>query len=389
LKNSKEEYPYIPYGKQDISREDVDAIIEQLQSIWITQGPKIQEFENGVSSYVGGKYGVAVSSCTGALHLACIALGLESGDRLWTVPNTFVASSNCALYCGAEVDFVDIDPISYCMDVDALAEKLERAKRSNTLPKIVVPVHFAGQSCDMKRIHELGQQYGFKIIEDAAHAIGGTYDGNPVGSCRYSDITVFSFHPVKILTTGEGGMLVTQSDVIAERLMHLRTHGIVRDDACLEQGAWYYEMRELGYHYRITDIQAALGVSQLARVDSFLEKRRELVATYNEKLEQLPLILPTVKSGVESAWHLYVIQNQSDKITRRELFDAMRARGIIVNVHYIPVYWQPVYQKLGFQKGYCPVAEEYYANAMSIPLFYGLLEEEQERVVQSLHELLS
>lgn len=380
--------PIIPYARQNIESDDIEAVVEQLHSLWITQGPKINEFEESICELVGAKYATAVSSCTAAIHISCLALGLSKGDRLWTVPNTFVASSNAALYCGAEVDFVDIDPDTYCMSMDRLEEKLVKAKEVNLLPKIVVAVHFAGHSCNMKRLKDLSDQYGFFVIEDAAHAMGGTYLDFPVGSSHFSDITVFSFHPVKILTTGEGGMAVTNRLDISERLQRLRTHGIVRDEACLEEGDWYYEMRELGYHYRMTDIQAALGCSQVKRLKPFIDRRRELVKQYHEKLQDLPLKLPQEQGGVCSAWHLYVVQNLSEKVTRKELFDFMRSNNVVVNVHYIPVYWQPVYQKLGFERGLCPVAEAYYENAISIPMFYELSNDEQDRVVQLLKQVL-
>ena len=380
--------PYIPYARQSIVEEDLDAVVDQLQSLWVTQGPKIEEFESSVSEYVGSAHAIAVSSCTAALHLACLALEIGKGDLLWTVPNTFVASSNCGLYCGAEVDFVDIDARTLCMDVDALALKLEQAQELAKLPSVLVAVHFSGSSCDMERIFQLSKKYGFKVIEDAAHAIGGTYNELKVGSCKYSDITVFSFHPVKILTTGEGGMLVTNDENLAKRVRKLRTHGIVRDDACLEVGAWYYEMEEMGYHYRMTDIQAALGCSQMKRLDAFVARRKELVQYYNEQLSGLPLILPTEAEGISSSWHLYVIQVQSDRISRKEVFDFMREKNVIVNVHYIPVYWQPFYEKLGFHRGYCPVSENYYENAISIPLFYDLKKKEQDRVIELLKSIL-
>ena len=379
----------IPYGRQAISAQDEDAVIEVLRSDWLTQGPLVPRFEQVVAAKVGARHGVAVNSATSALHIACMALGLGPGDRLWTSPITFVASSNCALYCGAAVDFVDIDARTYNMGVPALAEKLEAAQRTNTLPKIVMPVHFAGQSADMVGIHALAQRYGFRIIEDASHAVGGEYRGAPIGNCAYSDIAVFSFHPVKIITTAEGGMAMTNDAQLARRMQLLRSHGTTRVPEEMQEvdpGAWYYEQLALGYNYRMTDLHAALGVSQHQRIDEFVGRRRELARAYDEMLRDLPLKLPAQYSDGRSAFHLYVVQTDRARgaVDRRVLFDRLRAAGIGVNVHYIPVHLQPYYRKLGFRPGQFPQAEEYYANAISLPMYFGLSSAQQEQVVAAL-----
>ena len=382
--------PVIPYARQSINPEDLDSVREVLQSDWLTQGPTIERFEEAVSRYCDATHGVAVSSGTGGLHLAYMALGLGPGDRLWTSPNTFVATANAARYCGAEVDFVDIDPRTYNMSVQALHEKLEIAQREGVLPKIVVPVHFAGQPCDMEAIHALSQRYGFRVVEDAAHAIGATGPGEKTGSCNLADIAVFSFHAVKIITTAEGGMIMCRDDSLAARLRRLRSHGITRDRSEMtsaNEGAWYYEQMELGFHYRMTDVQAALGVSQLRRIDKFLERRRTLVERYNRALEKLPVIVPTVAPNTRSAWHLYVIQLVG-AVDRRKVFDVMRSDQILVNVHYIPVHLQPYYRRLGFGPGYCPNVEAYYSRTLTLPLYPDLTEQEQDRVVRSLANAL-
>ncbi|MFN3883355.1 MAG: UDP-4-amino-4,6-dideoxy-N-acetyl-beta-L-altrosamine transaminase [Rhodocyclaceae bacterium] len=381
----------IPYGRQDISEADVAAVAAVLRSDWLTQGPTVARFEQAVASRCGAAHAVAVNSATSALHLACLALGLGPGDRLWTSPITFVASANCARYCGAEVDFVDIDPATGNLSVARLAEKLERAATSGRLPKIVVPVHFAGRPCEMAAIHALGRRYGFRIIEDASHAIGARYRGEPVGNCRYSDITVFSFHPVKIITTGEGGMALTNDAVLAETMALLRSHGITRDPAHMDrppEGAWYYQQVALGFNYRMTDIQAALGLSQLQRLDAFVARRWELAQRYNQRLAGLPLTLPDGPDGAHSAWHLYVIRLQLDRIrkTHREVFDALRAAGIGVNLHYIPVHLQPYYRRLGFGPGDFPEAERHYAEAISLPIYATLGETRQDEVITALEE---
>ncbi|WP_256874491.1 UDP-4-amino-4,6-dideoxy-N-acetyl-beta-L-altrosamine transaminase [Nostoc sp. C057] len=385
---------YIPYGRQDINQEDIDAVIEVLRSDWITQGPAIERFEQAVANYCGAKYAVAVSSATAALHIACFAAGLGQGDILWTSPNTFVASANCGLYCGAKVDFVDINPNTYNLSVDELESKLAEAEKQGCLPKILIPVHFAGQSCEMEQIAALSQRYGFKIIEDASHAIGGSYQGNFIGSCQFSDMAVFSFHPVKIITTGEGGMVLTNQDELYQRLIRLRSHGITRNPDLMQgesHGSWYYQQLELGFNYRMTDIQAALGASQLQRLDKFVERRQLIAQRYNQLLQDLPLILPWQHPDSESSWHLYVIRLKLDKInkTHRQIFEELRSTGVGVNLHYIPVHIQPYYQKLGFQLGDFPKVEQYYEEAITIPLYYGLNEESQDKVVIPLRESLT
>ena len=385
---------YIPYGRQDITQEDIDAVVEVLHSDWITQGPAIERFEQAVADYCGAKYAVAVSSATAALHIACLASGLEQDDIFWTSPNTFVASANCGLYCGAKVDFVDIDPNTYNLSMDELERKLVWAQKQGCLPKVLIPVHLTGQSCEMQQISALSQHYGFRIIEDASHAIGGTYQNQFVGSCQFSDMAVFSFHPVKIITTGEGGMVLTNREDLYQKLIRLRTHGITRDINLIQgetHGAWYYQQLELGFNYRITDIQAALGASQLQRLDEFVERRRFLAQRYNKLLQALPLTLPWKHPDTNSSWHLYVIRLKLDKInkTHRQVFEELRSAGIGVNLHYIPVHFQPYYQKLGFNYGDFPQAESYYREAISLPMYYGLSQEDQDRVVMSLEEILS
>ncbi len=370
----------IPYGRQDISEADIAAVVEVLRSDFITQGPAVPLFENAVAEYCGVARAIAVNSATSALHVACLALGVGPGDIVWTSPITFVASANCALYCGATVDFVDIDEDTGNMSVDALREKLEAAKITNTLPKVVIPVHLCGTSCDMQAIRALGEQYGFRIIEDASHAIGGMYLDLPVGSCTYSDITVFSFHPVKIITTGEGGMALTNDAGLAQTMDLLRSHGVTRDPTLLTResdGGWYYEQVALGFNYRMTDIQAALGYSQLARLDEFVHRRHQIADWYDEHLAGLPLTLAVRPSDTYSALHLYVVQIELDQAARshREVFDSLRSQGIGVNLHYIPVYTHPYYQQLGFKAGLCPAAEAYYSRAISIPMFPNLAAE--------------
>lgn len=384
----------IPYGRQYIDQADIDAVTAVLTSDFLTQGPAVPAFEQAVAKLVGAKHGVAMNSATSALHVACLALGLGKGDTLWTTPNTFVASANCALYCGASVDFVDIDPNSLNLSIDALAGKLLKSEQTGTLPKIVVAVDFAGRPCDWPALRSLANQYGFYLIDDASHAIGADYDGSMLGGAEWADITIFSFHPVKIITTAEGGMALTQSESLAEKLRLLRSHGITRDPAWLEQpdtGAWYYEQQALGYNYRMTDIQAALGLSQLKHLQEWVLRRRQLAHQYQTQLAELPLILPSFDSLAHSAWHLYVIQLDAGKtdLSRRVVFDALRAADIGVNVHYIPVYWQPYYRQLGFEKGLCPNAEAYYQQAISIPMYAGLTDENQSKVIDSLATILS
>jgi len=383
----------IPYGRQDITSEDVSAVVEVLQSDWLTQGPNIERFENAVASYCGALHGVAVCNATSALHLACLALSLGPGDWLWTSPNTFVASANCAIYCGAQVDFVDIDPQTYNISIELLARKLDQARRSGMLPKVLVPVHFSGQSCNMREIAELGKEYGFRIIEDASHAIGAEYLEAKVGNCRYSDITVFSFHPVKIITTGEGGMALTNDISLSRRIALLRSHGITRDSELMlgeSEGPWYYQQVALGFNYRMTDIQAALGISQLTRVDEFVKRRRYLAARYKSLLSGLPVVTPFQHASGQSAWHLYVVRVMPESAQlRRKVFDFLRNSGINVNVHYIPVHLQPFYRRMGFNPGDFPNAEAYYGSAISLPLYYGLTEDEQDYVVDELRSAIS
>lgn len=381
----------IPYARQNIDEQDIDAVVEVLKSDWLTQGPMVDRFENDLRRYCGADHAVAVSSGTAGLHLAYLALDLGPGDCLWTVPNTFVATANAARYCGADVDFVDIDARSWNMSVDALREKLEQAQRHSRLPKIVVPVHFGGQPCDMPAIHALAREYGFRVVEDAAHAVGAEGPGGKVGNSRFSDITLFSFHPVKIITTAEGGLLLCRDERVAARLRRLRSHGTTRDAAEMtdgSQGAWYYEQHELGYHYRMTDIQAALGSSQLRRIEEFLGRRRALVERYGRGLESLPVICPREDPRVRSSWHLYVIELAGSNPDRRKVFDRMRADQILVNVHYSPVHLQPYYRALGFKPGYCPNAERYYARALTLPLYPDLTEEMQDQVIESLGRAL-
>ncbi len=380
----------IPYGRQDISEEDISSVIEVLKSDFLTQGPVVPAFEQAVANYCGVKHGVAVNSATSALHIACMALEVKKDDIVWTSPITFVASANCAIYCGANVDFVDIDPITYNMSLIALKEKLQIAETNGKLPKVVIPVHLAGQSCEMEEISLLAKKYGFKVIEDASHGIGGKYKGLPVGNCKYSDITVFSFHPVKIITTGEGGMCMTNDSELAKHLTRYRSHGITRHSSEMTQipdGPWYYEQIELGYNYRMTDINAALGLSQMKKLNMFVTKRHQIAKVYNEKLhETSSILLPFQHKDTYSAYHLYIIRCKqfSKGETRLQLFEKLRSAGILVNLHYIPVYRHPYYQKLGFKREDFPEAENYYAEAISIPIHTVLSDEDQKFVINQI-----
>lgn len=379
----------IPYGRQDITQSDIDAVVSVLQSDFLTQGPIVPKFEQALASYCGTAHAVAVNSATSALHIACLALDLGPGEWLWTSPITFVASANCGLYCGAKVDFVDIDPRTYNLCPQALERKLEQAEREGKLPKVVVPVHLCGQSCDMQAIHALAQRYGFKIIEDASHAIGGRYQGHPIGNCEYSDITVFSFHPVKIITTAEGGMALTKNAELASKMALLRSHGITRDPAQMTRepdGPWYYQQIALGFNYRMTELQAALGVSQMGRLDEYVARRHQLAQRYDELLANLPVTTPWQLPGNYSGLHLYVICLQLDKISRDygEVFDSLRKQGIGVNLHYVPVHTQPYYEQMGFKVGDYPQAESYYREAVSLPMYQTLTNGQQEKVVAAL-----
>lgn len=384
----------IPYGRQNISEEDIKAVTDVLHSDFITQGPTVPKFEKAVADYCGAKYAVAVNSATSALHLACLSLGVSAGDIVWTSPITFVASANCALYCGAQIDFVDIDPATCNMSITALDKKLIQAKRDNCLPKVLIPVHFAGQSCDMKSIAKLSKAYGFKVIEDASHAIGGKYLNKPIGNCQYSDITVFSFHPVKIITTGEGGMLTTNNEDIERKMKLLRSHGITYDIDHMKHksdGLWSYQQIDLGFNYRMTDLQAALGLSQIQRLNEFVAKRNTVAKYYNEHLAGLPITFLRQDVDNYSTFHLYVIRIQLGKIekTQVEVFELLRKEGIGVNLHYIPVYRQPYYEKLGFPKGYCMEAEKYFEEAISLPIYPTLSNEDKNKIVLALQKILN
>lgn len=381
----------IPYGRQNISDDDIQAVKRTLQSDYITQGPAVAAFERRLAELTDSAHAVAFNSATSALHAACLALEVGPGHLVWTSPISFVASSNCALYCGADIDFIDIESDTFNMSVAALAAKLEQAERNGRLPQVVIPVHLAGQACDMQEIGALAKRYGFRVIEDASHAVGGSYQGRPVGNCRYSDITIFSFHPVKIITSGEGGMAMTQDESLAQALRLYCSHGITRDPALMRgqnEGPWYYEQVALGFNYRMTDIQAALGESQCDRLAEFVERRNRLAARYDVLLEGLPVRTPVRHNNRISAFHLYVVR-LDNPARRRDVFESMREAGIGVNVHYIPIYKQPYYRDLGFPPDYCPSAEDYYASAITIPLFPDLTDEEQEIVVAELRRALA
>jgi UDP-4-amino-4,6-dideoxy-N-acetyl-beta-L-altrosamine transaminase len=385
----------IPYGRQDISQADIDAVVEILRSDFLTQGPAVPMFEKAIASYCGVGHAVAANSATSALHMACLALDLGPGDRLWTSPITFVASANCALYCGAQVDFVDIDPRTYTLSVECLAEKLARAEKAGKLPKVVVPVHLCGQSCDMAGIYALSQQYGFRIIEDASHAIGGKHCNEPIGNCRYSDIVVLSFHPVKIITAGEGGMALTNVPSLAERMRLYCSHGITNDARKMlarpEGEIWNYQQIGLGYNYRITDIQAALGASQVTRLDEFVAKRHRIAQRYDDALADLPLRTPWQHPANYSSYHLYPVRIDmgASRQNQQAVYSALQAAGIGVNLHYIPVYRQPYYETMGFEAGLCPESECYYKEALSLPIYPALSEIQQDKVVGCLREAIS
>lgn len=380
----------IYYGKQCIDEQDINAAIEVLKSDFLTQGPAIEKFEQAVAEYCEAKYAVAVTNATSALHIACMAAGLGTGDILWTSPITFTASANCGRYCGADVDFVDIDNDTYNMSVTALKEKLEKAE---VKPKVVVPVHLAGQSCDMEEIHKLAEQYGFTVIEDASHAIGADYKDTKVGCCKYSDMVVFSFHPVKIITTGEGGMVLTNNENLYKKLTLYRSHCITRNPELMTKeadGPWYYQQIGLGFNYRMTDVQAALGYSQLTKVDKFVARRRQLAARYNELLKDLPVKLPYQNPETNSSWHLYLVRVDFSKVnkTKKQIFAEMKEKGVCLNLHYIPVHTQPYYQNLGFKNGDFPVSEKYYEEVFTLPIYYSLTDEEQDYIVNALKEVL-
>jgi len=381
---------FLPYGRQQIDEADVEAVVDVLRSDYLTQGPAVERFEGAVKSFCGAGHGVAVASGTAALHAALKVLGVGHGDRVWTSPITFVASANAARYCGASVDFVDVDPGTVNLSPQALGAKLQAAEQSGTLPKVVIPVHFGGQSCAMDEIHALAGRYGFRIVEDAAHALGGDYLGERVGNCRWSDIVTHSFHPVKIVTTGEGGMLTTNDAELARKAATFRTHGITRDPARMmgeSDGPWYYQQLELGYHYRMTDLQAALGTSQMGKLEAFVARRREIAALYNEALRGLPMEPLARDTRARSAWHLYVVRLNS--AVRRPVFEALRAAGIGVNVHYIPVHLQPDYRRLGFEPGMFPEAERYYGECLTLPMFPGMTEADVERVRDALTKAIA
>ncbi len=384
----------IPYGKQDISKQDIDAVTDVLCSDFITQGDQVPLFEKTLTNYCGAAHGVAVNSGTSALHIACLALGVGKGDWVWTSPISFVASANCALYCGAKVDFVDIDPRTYNLDPAALSKKLVEAKKQGRLPKVVIPVHLAGQSCDMQSIKRLSDEYGFAIIEDASHAIGGCYRDNKIGSCEFSDITVFSFHPVKLVTTAEGGAALTNQKALAKKMAYFRCHGITRNEEEMTEeshGPWFYQQVALGFNYRMTDLQAALGTSQMQRLDAFVQKRHQLIQRYNDTLSSLPLTLPFQSEDSYSASHLYIIRLVLDdiSISHRQVFTRLREAGIGVNLHYIPIYKQPYFQSLGVQYDACPHAEAYYQEAISLPMFSALEDEDFTRIVTVLARILN
>lgn len=382
----------IPYGKQDITQDDLNAVLEVLQSDFLTQGPAVPSFETEISNYVGANHAVACNSATSALHIACLALGLGPGDLMWTSPISFVASANCGLYCGSSIDFVDINPITFNICPDLLDTKLKSAKENNSLPKILVLVHMAGHPSDLEKIYTLAKNYGIKIIEDASHAVGAKYKNTSIGSCAYSDVTIFSFHPVKIITTGEGGMALTNSNKVAEKMRLLRTHGITREESKMSKndGPWYYQQIELGFNYRMTDIQAALGISQFQRLESYVEKRNEIADFYHQELSHLPLKTPKIQDNAYSSYHLYIVRLDLNNLSssHHDIFTDLRDSGIGVNLHYIPIHLHPYYKNLGFQEGDFPNAEDFYKEAISLPLFPTISDQSLEEVVNQLTKIL-
>lgn len=385
----------IPYARQEIDDYDIASVIETLKSDFLTQGPQPVLFEKNISEYCGANFGVSFNSATSALHAACLALSIGENDYVWTSPNTFVASSNCALYCGAKVDFVDIDQATYNISIEKLEEKLSSAKKENKLPKVVIAVHFAGQSCDMEAIFLLSQKYGFKLIEDASHAIGGKYKEKRIGNCSFSDITIFSFHPVKIITTGEGGMAVTNQKFLADHMIKIRSHGIAYEiNNNVDQSKdeiWNYHQISLGFNYRMTDIQAALGVSQFRKIDEFLLKRHSIAKKYDNELKGLPVTIPFQDLDCYSSFHLYVVRLKLNEIkkSQKEIYNSLKHMGINVNLHYIPVYLHPYYQSLGFKRGLCPESELYFKEAISLPMFSGLSTKKQDYVIESIKSIIT
>ncbi|MFB9887635.1 UDP-4-amino-4,6-dideoxy-N-acetyl-beta-L-altrosamine transaminase [Balneatrix alpica] len=379
----------LPYGRQDIQEEDVQAVVEVLRHQYLTQGQQVPALEKALAEYTGTPWVTLVNSATSALHLGCLALGVEQGDRVWTSPLSFVASANCARYCGAEVDFVDIDPSTLNLSLPALANKLAWAASLGRLPKLLIVVHFAGLSADMAEIKALCERYQVRLMEDASHALGGRYQGMPVGALQHADLCVFSFHPVKMITTGEGGAILCRDPELHQRIQRLRSHGIDKDSKLQEQeGGWYYQQQELGFNYRMTDLQAALGLSQLSRLDGYVQQRQALAERYDQQLQGLPLQLPPRVDYAESSWHLYVVQLQ-DPMQRRPLYDFLQVQGVAVQVHYIPIHWQPYYQRLGFARGDFPAVEDYYQRTLTLPLFPTLTNVQQDRVIALLHSFLS
>lgn len=381
---------FIPYGRHFIDSDDIDAVVDVLENHFLTQGAKVPEFERALCDYTNALFATAVNSATSGLHVACLALGVTKGDLVWTVPNSFVASANCAVYCGAEIDFVDIDVSTRNISISQLEEKLAKAKIKGRLPKVLIPVHFSGASCDMQKIRSLANEYGFGVIEDAAHGLGGSYLEGKIGSCEYSDITVLSFHPVKSMTTAEGGAVLTNCPTLNKQILLYAKHGVTRDPDLMQSesdGPWYYQQVALGYNYRLSDLHSALGISQLKKLDGFVVKRRELVANYNSKLADLPLLLPQAEELHNSAWHLYMVELQ--RHDRRAVYEKLHAGGIGVNVHYIPIHMQPFYQSMGFRKGDFPNSEKFYHNALTLPLFPSMTADDQDRVIQALNEVLA